>query len=253
MLSVCIEDEKQLFDALINLDKEKIISWLLIAEGQAGILSEEFFEVEAAVKKSEEFRSCLKRRGISNPDLVWVEPWTVGNFGLEYEKAGQRLVMAICFLQHDVDDNGYAHPIDGLIPILDINQMKVIHIDDFQPLTPIPQQCWHYERKKVSKTFRLDLKPLLLSQPEGPSFTVVNNEVLWQRWSFRVDFTAREGLILRLVKYMDQGRWRPILYRASLSEMVVPYGDPRPQHFRKNAFDVGDYGIGRCANSLKRG
>ena len=46
---------------------------------------------------------------------------------------------------------------------------------------------------------------------------------------------------------------RPVLYRASLSEMVVPYGDPAPTHRRKNAFDAGEYNIGALANSLELG
>jgi primary-amine oxidase len=35
--------------------------------------------------------------------------------------------------------------------------------------------------------------------------------------------------------------------------MVVPYGDPGPTQRRKNAFDVGEYGMGMCANSLRLG
>ena len=46
---------------------------------------------------------------------------------------------------------------------------------------------------------------------------------------------------------------RPILYRASICEMVVPYGDPREQYYRKNAFDIGEYGLGMLANSLTLG
>ena len=48
-------------------------------------------------------------------------------------------------------------------------------------------------------------------------------------------------------------RLRPVLHRAALSEMVVPYGHPGGGHFRKNAFDVGEYGIGVLANSLTLG
>ena len=50
--------------------------------------------------------------------------------------------------------------------------------------------------------------------------------------------------MLHTVGYKDGGKVRPILYRASLSEMIVPYGDPTDGHFRKNAFDVGECGIG---------
>ena len=41
--------------------------------------------------------------------------------------------------------------------------------------------------------------------------------------------------------------------RASLVEMVVPYGDPSPVQHKKNAFDAGEYNIGALANSLALG
>ena len=44
-----------------------------------------------------------------------------------------------------------------------------------------------------------------------------------------------------------------MLNRASLVEMVVPYGTPDNGHFRKHVFDIGEYGIGKLANSLKLG
>ena len=59
--------------------------------------------------------------------------------------------------------------------------------------------------------------------------------------------------MLHCVGYEDKGRVRPVVYRASLSEMVVPYGDPRPHNFRRNAFDLGEYGIGMLTNSLVLG
>src|SRR6266699_6140488 len=35
--------------------------------------------------------------------------------------------------------------------------------------------------------------------------------------------------------------------------MVVPYADPAPNQWRKNAFDVGEYGVGMLANALELG
>lgn len=41
---------------------------------------------------------------------------------------------------------------------------------------------------------RENLKPLHVSQPEGLSFKVLDqNWVHWQKWSFRVGFNYREG------------------------------------------------------------
>jgi primary-amine oxidase len=58
---------------------------------------------------------------------------------------------------------------------------------------------------------------------------------------------------LYLVKYNDGEKIRPVLYRASLSEMAVPYGDPHPNWSFRNAFDVGEYNIGLLANKLELG
>lgn len=97
------------------------------------------------------------------------------------------------------------------------------------------------------------MKPLEIIQPEGSSFKVDGHHVYWQKWHFRIGFNPREGLVLHTIGYEDQGKIRPLIYRASLAEMVVPYAEKRGNHYRKNAFDVGEYGIGMLANSLKLG
>ena len=58
-------------------------------------------------------------------------------------------------------------------------------------------------------------------------------------------FHAAEGLVLHTIAYRDEGRWRPIVHRASYVELVIPYGDPSPGRFRTNAYDIGEYGMVR--------
>ena len=96
---------------------------------------------------------------------------------------------------------------------------------------------------------RPGLKPLIIQQPEGPSFTTKNNFVEWQGWTFRVGFNVREGLVLYNLTF----KGHDLFYRVSLSEMTVPYGDPRRPFHRKQAFDLGDVGFGASANSLGLG
>ena len=47
--------------------------------------------------------------------------------------------------------------------------------------------------------------------------------------------------------------FRSILYRGSLSEMVVPYGDPSGGWFFRNSFDAGELGLGINASTLTKG
>lgn len=60
-------------------------------------------------------------------------------------------------------------------------------------------------------------------------------------------------MIIHSVAYVDGSRGRrPIAHRLSFVEMVVPYGDPNDPHYRKNAFDAGEDGLGKNAHSLKK-
>ena len=97
---------------------------------------------------------------------------------------------------------------------------------------------------------RTDVKPLNVIQPDGTSFKVSDDNLIeWQKWRFRVGFNPRECAVLHDVQYDG----RDVLYRLSLSEMTVPYGDPRSPYHRKQAFDFGDAGAGRAANNLGLG
>ncbi|GAA5826836.1 hypothetical protein JCM5353_005413 [Sporobolomyces roseus] len=102
---------------------------------------------------------------------------------------------------------------------------------------------------------RTDIKPVEITQPQGVSFKLNGNEVEWQNRKFHVGFNHREGIVLSTVQYFDRDekRYRPLFYRASFAEMVVPYGAAEWPHPRKFAFDVGEYGLGMMANSLELG
>src|SRR2546425_230773 len=238
------------YEAVVSITEGKVISWRHIPGGQPSIMLDEFFECEQAVKASPEFQAALRKRGITNFDLLMVDPWSAGSYGGEEEKT-QRLSRALSWVRSDPNDNGYAHPIEGLIAVVDLNKMEVVRVEDYG-VVPLPPSNGNYTPEAVGQ-LRADLKPLEITQPEGPSFTVNGHEVHWQKWHFRLGFTPREGVVFYTVGYEDQGRIRPILYRASLAEMVVPYGDPRPAHYRQNAFDVGEYGLGKLANALELG
>jgi primary-amine oxidase len=243
----------QTYEAIVSLTNQAVISWKHIPGVQPNIMLDEFLECEAAVKANPEFQAALRKRGISDFNLVMVDPWSAGNFGIQAEQ-GLRLSRAFCWVRSEPNDNGYARPIEGVVPIVDLNKMEVLRIEDYG-VVPLPPQPGNYAREYIPQ-FRTDLKPLEIVQPEGASFQVDGYKVSWQKWHFRIGFTPREGLVLYEIGYEDQGQIRPILYRASLAEMVVPYNDPSvggSNHYRKNAFDVGEYGVGMLANSLTLG
>jgi primary-amine oxidase len=235
------------YEAVISLTRGAVTSWTHVPDIQPPIVLEEFDECEAACKESPEFQEALRKRGVEDMDSVLVDPWSAGSYG---DEEGRRLSRALTWVYIEGDHNAYAHPVDNLVTIVDLNKMEVVRVDD-HGVVPIPQESGAYLPN--GHPMRTDLKPMEITQPEGPSFEIEGHEIRWQKWSFRIGFTPREGLVLYTVGYEDKGKVRPILYRASLSEMVVPYGDPRPGQWRKNAFDAGEYNVGALANSLELG
>jgi primary-amine oxidase len=238
-------------EAAVSLSANELLSWKTIPGVQPTMTIDEQVECEQAVLASPEFKAALKKHyGIEDTRLVMVDIWSAGNYGSEEDRS-RRLARPLCFLRTDPTDNGYARPIEGLRPVVDLNTMKVVRVEEHGHW-PLPPLEGNYAAERV-KDFRADVKPLEITQPEGPSFEVDGYQVRWQKWRFVIGFNAREGLTLHHLRYDDGGRPRSILYRASLTEMVVPYGDPAPTQRRKNAFDVGEYGMGMCANSLELG
>src|SRR5579859_1241854 len=253
-LAIILDREKRAsYEIVLDLLSKSVTSVAQLPSGvQPSVMLDEFGECEQAVRRSPLFQEALKKRGVTDADLVMVEPWSAGQYGTEEpEEKGVRRLRALCFVRSETKDNGYARPMDSMVMVVDLYKMELIRIEEYRA-APLPPESSNWAREYIPN-MRKDLKPIEITQPEGTSFTVEGNQVEWQKWKFRVGFTSREGLVLHTISYNDDGVERPILYRASICEMVVPYGDPREQYYRKNAFDIGEYGLGMLANSLALG
>jgi len=172
-----------------------------------------------------------------------------------------------CFLyirdpnnQSEADSNHYAMPL-SISPVVSAETLKVTRIDylptgvDATIKEPTPYKVQPpNEYIPEAQTLRTDLKPLNVIQPQGASFTVspfstMGRTIDWQKWNFKVGFNLREGMVLYDVHYDN----RPLFYRLSLSDMNIPYADPRHPFHKKAAFDLGDCGAGIMANNLRLG
>jgi primary-amine oxidase len=242
-------DSAQTIEAVVSVATGTVISCRRLDGEHAPILNDEGMLAMALVMADERFLAGLARRGITDPTLVQLDPWPAGNWTGAAQR--RRVVRVIPFLRPEKMDNGYARPIEGLLAIVDAHAGEVVEVLD-HGVVPMPDDSANYD-VAAAAPLRDDLRPLAITQTDGPSFTVDGHEIRWQRWRLRVSMHPIEGLVIHDVGYEDHGRLRPILHRASLSEMVVPYGSSNPGHSWKNAFDVGEYGFGRAVNSLVLG
>jgi len=246
------------FEGIVDLTAGAVAAYIRLPldempYGQPPVMLCEFETVEGTVKSDPRWIAAVKKRGVTDEDipLIQIDPFSSGYFGREFEK-GARIVRAVSYWREDIRDNGYAHPIEGVVAVVDLIKNKVVDLVDDEKIIPVPRKKRNYGRETFPVT-RPDLKPLNIVQPEGASFTVDGWKVEWQGWSFRVGFTPREGLVLHELGITDQGKFRPVMFRASVTEMVVPYSDPTANHYWKSAFDAGEYGLGRLANCLELG
>jgi primary-amine oxidase len=247
-LMLVMDPSDRVVEAVASLDTGKV-SMTEVPGVRPGLLFEESFAAIVAVQASPEWQAAMRKRGIEDLETVQIDPWPAGSFGVAHEE-GRRICRCLFYVRHAPEDNGYAHPVEGVVAFVDMARGEVLEIVD-TGVVPIPTECANYYPESVQQ--RQDLLPIEITQPEGPSFSVDGNRVRWQKWSLRVSMDSIEGLVLHEVGYEDDGRLRPILFRASVSEMVVPYGDPGPMHGWKNAFDAGEWGLGRMTNALTLG
>lgn len=244
----------------------------------AGGSGEEIINIEKVVLADPSVQEKIKMLQMPKGTVIICDPWPYGTS----EKADHpRLFQCHMYARHPdhSDDevgppilhpklelttptqnsNHYALPLP-FSPLVDAISRKVLSVEniptgkdhttkDPEPWKRVPPN----EYMPKYQELRTDVKPLHVTQPEGASFTVTQqgtlNKVHWQKWDFSIAFNHREGMVLYDVRYDG----RPLFYRLSLSDMNIPYADPRKPFRNKSAFDLGDAGAGIMANDLKLG
>ncbi|HVZ38712.1 MAG TPA: primary-amine oxidase [Candidatus Kapabacteria bacterium] len=232
------------FEAIADLRAEHLLSWKEIPRVQPQVFIVEYDRVPAILKADPRWQEAMRIRGIS-PDSVQIDTWAAGDIPKSYHG---RLLRALTYYKGKAF-NFYGRPIEGVTAIVDMNTRKVVEFHD-AGIMPLPPRSQELDTASIGK-LRPAPAPLGITQPQGAGFLLQGNELRWQGWHLRFSMHPREGLVLHTVGYEDGGRERPVLYRGSLSEMVVPYADPDSNWRWRSAFDVGEYGVGRLSSPLE--
>jgi primary-amine oxidase len=226
-------------EAVVDLGEKKLVSWKNVRGAQPGILPEDDHPKTADIVRADpRWRDAMHKRGIKNLDDVAIFGYPIGAYTTEATD-GHRRAFAVIFSR----ERG---PIEDMIVLVDLTAKKVYKLEDHR-VNPA--------RGKPGDSPPLDEldegEEPVKEPPRKPAWaarlTVQGNEVRWQHWRFRFALNPRVGLVLYTVGFEDEGKVRPILYRASLSEMIVPYGDPK--WFLWAPFDAGEYGMGVYAKT----
>jgi primary-amine oxidase len=245
----------QAYRARVSLADSAVTLWEHVPGRQPAMTIDEWHECDEMLRGHPRLIDALAARGITDLSRVLTDVWAYGEALVPPVYAGRRIGWSDVWHRSSEDGNPYAHHLTGLHPIVDLNRMELLELEDSRAAEGSagrPEVMGEYLPRLIPMPLR-EVRPLEVSQPDGVSFQLEGRLLQWQNWQLRIGFNHREGLVLHTVGFTDGGRLRPIAHRLSFAEMIVPYRDATADHYRRTAFDIGEWGLGFMTTSLDRG
>jgi primary-amine oxidase len=245
-----VKQGRQTFEALVDVANQKLLSWKEIKGVEPVLIGDDEEGVEEAVRANPEFQAAMRKRGITDLELVGCGGDSPGYFGTP-EEQGRRLLRVTCHLGLKTSNNG-AHPIEGVVVVWDSEQKKALRVID-TGVVPVPQGNSDYDAESLGQPREVP-GPISILQPAGHGFRLDGHQVSWQNWKFHFRVDPRMGVVVTNVTYADGGKDRSVMYEGSLSEIFVPYMDPSEGWYYKTFIDAGEGNVaGDMASTLEAG
>ena len=196
--------------------------------------------------------AAFEARGITDLSHVRCSVGSDAYFDTQEER-GRRLGRVRC-TSGVGQVSGLGVPIANLVAVVDRQSGEVLRVIDDGPIEGVPPSVGEHHAEAIGET-RDPLPPIVVTQPEGPGFTLEGNQVRWDGWRFHFRVDQRRGIVLSRVGHEDGDEVRSVLYQASLSELFVPYHDPSEPWSHQAYFDLGTYpfSFGGVASAMEPG
>ena len=242
----------QAFRATVSLTGDEVTHWEHLPGQQPNMTVDEWHECDEMLRAHPALAEALAKRGLTDMSRVLTDMWAYGAALVPERYKNRRIGWCDVWYRGSERGNPYAHHLTGLHPVVDLNTMTLLELEDSDPGDRPPNVMGEYLPGLLPMRLR-EVTPLEIAQPQGVGFTLDGYQLSWQNWQLRLGFNHREGLVLHQVAVADGGRLRSVAHRLSFAEMVVPYRDASPDHFRRTAFDIGEWGLGFMTTSLALG
>ena len=248
----------QAYRGTVSLTGNEVSNWEHLPGQQPNITVDEWHECDEMLRAHPDLVAALARRGITDMSRVLTDMWAYGAALIPERYRGRRLGWSDVWYRGSERGNPYAHHVTGLHPVIDLNTMTLLELEDGYEAGEAPDVMGEYLPDLIPMRLR-EVTPLEINQPHGVGFTLDGYQLSWQNWRLRVGFNHREGLVLHQVGWQEgaggarEGHLRSVAHRLSFAEMVVPYRDASPDHYRRTAFDIGEWGLGFMTTSLTLG
>ena len=237
--------DMRVYRGIVDLNKLTVARWDSLPARNRPMMLLVIRRLEEAVAGDGRWLTALRRHGFTDPTSVAI----FGVPGDTSESVGcLPLHLCVAAWVNVRDAPPPANEIPGLIAHVDLTSGRLLKLDDRGPVA-LPR----IDSDSRRALDRADaMKGGRRSDLGNAGVHVRAGEIRWGPWRMHAGVHPRRGLELWHVDIEDEGKWRSVLYRASLVDMVAPYGDPTFGSFNPNdekAFGLATYG----RNSLVEG
>jgi len=270
-VSIYLPSYDNYYEFWIDLTSHGIASTKLVDKARPAWTYTDNYNLISVTIKDANYQKALKRRGITQqqinngqvqPNLLIDgrldnTPCTTNMPNLEGNPRPRAFYASTLLMDGAYDANTllgnfYVQPVEGIWVWLNANGGQlgsVLSVVDTGVNAPINFGLTNINSppNAYCNDYRHTLKPIQISQPEGPSFNIVGNLITWERWRFRYSMHPTVGLVLNLIEYndvknqTDPPNYRSVLYQANISEAITAYGSDEYGVRNFNFLDFGEY------------
>ena len=143
-----------------------------------------------AFRASEALLAAFAKRNIKMDDVVFY-PFSSGYRDESDAPSKRRIFRPHAAVRKWPEDNYYAHHIEGLVITVDFDSFTV-DVEDHM-VVPVAPKSGNYDPEGIKSPdnvpyfpdgVRKDLKPFIITQPEGPSFQIDGYQIIMAKMAF---------------------------------------------------------------------
>ena len=121
--------ERKTYEAVVSLSEKRVVALDHVPEAQTALTEEDFLNAERLLKADERWQEAMHKRGVTDFEHVMIDPWPAAYLGDE-DAPTRRLNRPLTYVRDAGDKNGYAHPVEGLLALVDLDRGEVLDVVD---------------------------------------------------------------------------------------------------------------------------
>lgn len=236
-------DKMKTFEVVVDIGARRIASIKDLGGLQPGIDGRDIAIARSVIDSDPAIKQALTRRGMKIPgkisEAVQILYYSIGR-DASFDSNRHRLMRVVFASDQSVVNTGSPF-VDGVMAVIDLYSRTAIQIYDRPgvPSSKVPRDIFDPKYRTV-----LNQTDRKAAQLRPGDISIEKNVVSWRNWRFRYGFNLREGLVLYQIAVNDGGKWRSVVYRASVSETLTSYLDPGGFWSWLEVLDEGGGGLG---------